>query len=240
MTPKEHVDMVIGKGYADRFLAEAEVQALVSQALGGAEFEGKRILVLMPDHTRTCPLPLLFRSICDTLSGHVRQLDFMVALGTHPPLPEETIHRLVGITDEEHRTRYPRIRFFNHQWQDPGQLAEVGRFTEDEIAELSGGLFRLEVPVVVNKHVLDYDLVLILGPVFPHEVVGFSGGNKYLFPGVAGERILHGGAQGRSGRALLRHPRGGLVGGRRSLRPAAHPLHRPRLSHRAVAGAGDV
>ena len=43
----------------------------------------------------------------------------------------------------------------------------------------------VEVPVSLNKLILDYDHILICGPVFPHEVVGFSGGNKYFFPGLA-------------------------------------------------------
>jgi nickel-dependent lactate racemase len=46
------------------------------------------------------------------------------------------------------------------------------------------------VPITINKIVFDYDLLLIVGPVFPHEVVGFSGGNKYLFPGIAGQQII--------------------------------------------------
>ncbi|MCW8969442.1 MAG: lactate racemase domain-containing protein, partial [Flavobacteriales bacterium] len=48
-----------------------------------------------------------------------------------------------------------------------------------------------EVPVALNRLVLDYDHVLICGPVFPHEVVGFSGGTKYLFPGIAGAEIIN-------------------------------------------------
>ena len=45
--------------------------------------------------------------------------------------------------------------------------------------------------VALNKLPLEYDHVLVCGPVFPHEVVGFSGGNKYLFPGIAGPEIIH-------------------------------------------------
>jgi len=45
--------------------------------------------------------------------------------------------------------------------------------------------------VEVNAQLFDYDQIIIIGPVFPHEVVGFSGGNKYLFPGVAGPEVLH-------------------------------------------------
>jgi nickel-dependent lactate racemase len=49
----------------------------------------------------------------------------------------------------------------------------------------------MDVPVQVNRLLFDYDQVIIIGPVFPHEVVGCSGGNKYLFPGVAGPQILN-------------------------------------------------
>ena len=56
---------------------------------------------------------------------------------------------------------------------------------------MSDGLFELDVPVEISKRIFDYDQVVIIGPVFPHEVVGFSGGNKYLFPGVAGPEILN-------------------------------------------------
>ena len=51
--------------------------------------------------------------------------------------------------------------------------------------------FSMDVPVEINKLIFNYDQVIIVGPVFPHEVVGFSGGNKYLFPGVAGPQILN-------------------------------------------------
>ena len=83
------------------------------------------------------------------------------------------------------------MRFFNHAWNDPAALRRIGVIPADEIKELSGGLFAMDVPVEVNRLLFDYDQILIIGPVFPHEVVGFSGGNKYLFPGVAGAGILN-------------------------------------------------
>ncbi len=42
------------------------------------------------------------------------------------------------------------------------------------------------MPVILNRQALEHDHIVICGPVFPHESVGFSGGNKYLFPGIAG------------------------------------------------------
>jgi nickel-dependent lactate racemase len=124
------------------------------------------------------------------IGERAKQLDYLVALGTHPPLPDEMIYRRVGITAEQHQRQFPKVRFFNHLWKDPKALVEVGRLTKEEVGEITEGRFEIEVAITVNRMVLDYDLVLIVGPVFPHEVVGFSGGNKYLFPGVAGQHII--------------------------------------------------
>jgi nickel-dependent lactate racemase len=73
----------------------------------------------------------------------------------------------------------------------PGALQKIGRFDAAEIEELTGGLLSEAVDVDINRRIFDYDLLVILGPVFPHEVAGFSGGNKYLFPGISGGEFLH-------------------------------------------------
>src|SRR5260370_21131527 len=70
-------------------------------------------------------------------------------------------------------------------------LHQICFIPEKEIDQLSNGLFSMPVEVKVNGRLFDYDQVIIVGTVFPHEVVGFSGGNKYLFPGVAGPEILN-------------------------------------------------
>jgi nickel-dependent lactate racemase len=133
---------------------------------------------------------MMFRLVQEA-AAETAQLDFMVALGTHPAMPMEQIYARVGITEEEHRTKYARTRFFNHEWNNPEALFEVGRLSKADVRELTGGLFEMDVGVSINRMVQNYDLLVILGPVFPHEVVGFSGGNKYLFPGIAGEEILN-------------------------------------------------
>ncbi len=79
----------------------------------------------------------------------------------------------------------------NHAWRDPASLAHLGTIPAAEIGALTGGLFEMDVDVTINRAVLDYDLLMIVGPVFPHEVVGFSGGNKYLFPGIGGAELLN-------------------------------------------------
>ena len=172
-------------------MTDVEITATVQRALAGMKLAGRRVLLLVPDLTRSCPLGQVFRLIHDAVGASVRQLDVMMALGTHPAMTPEQMDQRMGITAEERRTRYAKVRFLNHAWDDPAQLTEVGRLSAAEISRLTGGLFAVDVPVQVNKAILDYDVLLIVGPVFPHEVVGFSGGNKYIFPGISGPELLN-------------------------------------------------
>jgi nickel-dependent lactate racemase len=172
-------------------LAGAEVAQLVAAACPSDEFRGQRVVLVVPDSTRTCPLGLLFQTLHAHLKGTVRGLDVMIALGTHQPMSEEAICERLDISLEQRRGEYASVGFINHAWDNPGALRKIGVISEEEISELSGGLFAMEVPVEINAKVLDYDRIVICGPVFPHEVVGFSGGNKYLFPGVSGPEILN-------------------------------------------------
>lgn len=181
---------MIGMGSATRLLSESDILSICSEAFETMSVEGKRVLFIIPDHTRSAPMDVMFRIVYQLLAPRMKHLDFLIALGTHPPMSMDAIYHRVGISDEEHEGLYPRSRFFNHRWNDKGQLKKIGTISEDEVAEISCGLMKQPVDVTINKMVVDYDLLIILGPTFPHEVVGFSGGNKYLFPGIAGPEIL--------------------------------------------------
>lgn len=174
-------------------LSPDTMRATLEAGLGG-RFAGARVLVLIPDHTRTIPLPQLFPLLVDVLTA-AKQLDFMVALGTHPPLSDDAINRLVGITADERATRYGHVGLLNHAWDDPTALAHIGALTQAQIQAMAGDYWHHslggDVPVRINKRALDYDQILILGPTFPHEVVGFSGGAKYLFPGISGAEMIN-------------------------------------------------
>lgn len=173
------------------FLTHDQIEQIVAQGVPKTELAGKRILLIVPDATRSCPLGMVFKEVHRQLSGSVKALDVMIALGTHPPMSEEAICERLEITREERAGRYASIRFLNHEWDNPAALRRIGTLSPRETDELSSGLFSMEVPVDINTRLFDYDEVVIIGPVFPHEVVGFSGGNKYLFPGVAGPEILN-------------------------------------------------
>jgi nickel-dependent lactate racemase len=182
--------MVIGKGNTDSLLSESEVFNICEQIFTDKKFDGKKILAIIPDHTRTGPIDVMFRSVYHLLADRVDLLDFIIAAGTHPPLSDEAINTRVGISQTERTSKYPKVRFFNHLWDDPNQIKSIGTITKTEVSEISNGLMNDEVNVTINKIVFDYDILTIIGPTFPHEVVGFSGGNKYLFPGIAGQEII--------------------------------------------------
>jgi nickel-dependent lactate racemase len=177
-----------GLGDAEQPLEPEQIREIIAATLTAEKIRGRRILVLTPDTTRTCPLPELVRCLQEIVGSEAARLDFMVALGTHTPLDDDQILRLYGIDEQDH---YPNSSYLNHRWDLPDTLTRVGWISEDEIEELSGGRLSERVPVDINRAVFDYDLVLICGPVFPHEVVGYSGGAKYLFPGISGGEFLH-------------------------------------------------
>lgn len=172
-------------------LTDAEVAALVAQAFSPEAFRGKRVLLIIPDATRTAPVGLLFKTVHQRIADVTAALDIMIALGTHAPMSEEGICERLEITLDERRTQYKRVQFHNHEWDNPAMMRDLGTIPASEISELSGGLFAMDVPVHINKRLYEYDQIVIIGPVFPHEVVGCSGGNKYLFPGVSGPEILN-------------------------------------------------
>lgn len=172
-------------------LSDDRVRAIAAETLAPLGLAGKRVLLIVPDATRTAPVGRLFRAIHDLIGAETAALDVMIALGTHPPMSDAAINARLGITAEERAGKYGRVRVFNHDWKDPAALRTIGTIPAREVSELSGGLFEMDVAVSINKTVFDYDRLVIVGPVFPHEVVGFSGGNKYLFPGIGGPELLN-------------------------------------------------
>ncbi|MBS0263241.1 MAG: DUF2088 domain-containing protein [Planctomycetes bacterium] len=172
-------------------LSQHEVREWIARHLPVAEYQGKRVLLIVPDGTRTAPLPLLFDALYQQFHGRVQQLDVLFALGTHPPMSERQMCQLLGISEDERAKLFVGLHLFNHEWDDPAQLMSLGRLSADETRQISEGLLAEEVPVTINSRIADYDVLLVVGPVFPHEVVGFSGGNKYFFPGIAGAEILN-------------------------------------------------
>ena len=170
-----------------------DVAGLVGEALRGAPAGERRFLVLVPDSTRKAPVADVFRAIHDAVDGRADRVDAMIAQGTHGPM-----------SDAEKRAwvfggaRYPRSTVFDHAWDDPDALTPLGvvplddqldRFGENrEFAPLLG--FDRDMRIRVNAKLLEYDRLVLLTRVQPHEVAGFAGGAKQIFPGVSGPEMI--------------------------------------------------
>jgi nickel-dependent lactate racemase len=184
------LSMTIGAGSKGTALSEPAIRDLCATEIARWSVAGKRILAVVPDGTRTAPMGMMFRILHELIAKEAANFDVLIALGTHPPMSEEAINARFELTTYQRSHRYGKTRFLNHRWDDPAQLVSIGALSEAEVESISDGLMREAVDVTINKLVLDYDLILIVGPTFPHEVAGFSGGNKYLFPGVSGKEII--------------------------------------------------
>jgi lactate racemase len=180
---------VVGSGVARGFLPAGEVARVAREGLARLPVDARRVLVVIPDGTRTMPMPLVFEMLEEGLGPRVAALDFLVALGTHSPMDDRQLECLVGRPVSGGRAGTHQI--FNHRWDDPATFVSLGTIPAGDIAELTGGRLNQDVPVALNRLVVEYDHVLICGPVFPHEVAGFSGGTKYFFPGIAAAEIIH-------------------------------------------------
>ncbi len=214
--------MALGKGSTTETLASVEVQNLIAQACDSLSLAGKRVLVIIPDGTRTAPIPLVFQLLYEELGPRVACLDYLIALGTHQHMSDEAIDRLVGVSAAERAERYPKTQIYNHRWDQPEALQTIGVISQEEAASLTDGLLVDDVPVMLNRLIFEYDQLVICGPVFPHEVAGFSGGAKYLFPGIAGSDIIN-----------FTHWLGALVTSMRTIGVKDTPVR--RVIHRAAA-----
>src|SRR6202140_3516191 len=165
---------ILSKHAPENSLSRDEVRQFVSEAASRLSVQGKRVLVIIPDGTRTMPMPLMFQLLQEEIGAQAAACDYLVALGTHSLMSETQLTRLMGCPVVDGTCG--RARVFNHRWALPGTFVDLGTIPAAKVAEASGGLLSEPILVKINRLLFDYDQVLICGPVFPHEVVGFSGG----------------------------------------------------------------
>ena len=172
-------------------LTPEQICGFVLEELAGQDLDGKSVCLIIPDGTRSVPLPLVLPAIHEALTGRAASVTVLIALGTHAAMSEEAIDGLLGIEPGTRAQVFPGWEVVNHAWHDEEQIADLGEIPAERIAELTGGLLT-DVPmrVQINRLCVESDVNLIVGPVFPHEVVGFSGGNKYFFPGCSVHDVI--------------------------------------------------
>lgn len=171
-------------------LSNTYITEQVQQTFTRYHLRGKRLLVIIPDNTRSAPIDRFFSLFYDYYYPELKQLDYLIALGTHALLTDEQKYLRVGITEAEKKEKYSSINIYNHLWQKEETFTTIGTISASDMAEISEGSFQEQSEISLNKMIFDYDAVLVIGPVFPHEIAGFSGYTKYLFPGICGWNFI--------------------------------------------------
>ena len=133
-------------------VSPVQVADLIAQACPAKDYRGKKVLLIVPDATRTAPVGLMFQTLFKQIGAVTANFDILIALGTHQPMSEAAICERLEISATERASTYSAVRFFNHEWDNPAALRNVGTLTKADTRELSDGLFELDVPVRSEEH----------------------------------------------------------------------------------------
>lgn len=144
----------------------------------------KKVLIIPPDFTRCFSMAgeitqILYKKLSPSTTVHV-----MPALGTHMPLNEEEHKKMFGDV-------VPKEAILVHHWQT--DTISIGSVPKEYVEEISEGLYSTEIEVEVNEKLINggYDLILSIGQVVPHEVVGMANYSKNIFVGVGGRQMIN-------------------------------------------------
>ena len=167
----------------ERGISTGQLEEMLNQLL--AEYpEARKVLIIPPDYTRCYSYTgvitqMLYRKLADTAIVHV-----MPALGTHMPMSDDELHKFFGDV-------VPKEAILVHHWQT--DTVRLGYVPADVCSEISGGLFPEQIDVEVNHLLADggYDLILSVGQVVPHEVVGMANYSKNIFVGTGGREMIN-------------------------------------------------
>ena len=180
----------MGTGSPEGDLSRTDLHAILEQSLLRVA-PGARVLSIIPDKTRDDNTDILFPIAAEILQGRqISRFDALVAQGTHVPMTDEEKRSKIGANENS----VPGLgHVYDHQWNVPEELVTIGELSAARVTELTSGLITNAVPVNLNRRLGPgvYDTVLIFSATVPHEVAGFAGGAKYLFPGVAGPDLTH-------------------------------------------------
>jgi len=111
----------------DQQLSSDEVTAFVTQALARADLDDKRVCLVVPDGTRTCPLPLLMRAAHSAVEGRAKEVTVVIALGTHQGMSEDHLARHLGYSAGAAADTYPGWTIINHESWLPDTFTTLGR-----------------------------------------------------------------------------------------------------------------
>ena len=164
-------------------ITTADKREALAQAIKVINRPLRRVLILPPDHTRlNSDAGELTRILYEMLSPRA-EVDIMPTLGTHSPMTEAQLRMMFGDT-------IPLDRFKVHDWRNG--IRQVGEVPGSLLRQWSGGLVDYSVRIEVgNLLFAGYDLILSVGQIVPHEVVGMANYTKNIVVGAGGSDIIN-------------------------------------------------
>jgi hypothetical protein len=120
--------MVISCQNSEGAVPLAQAAQAVRKYFADANYCGKRVLLIVPDNTRSGPIGEIFQMIFDGLEGRAAAVGVLFALGTHQPMTEEQMCKRLALSAEHRKGRYAGVKFFNHEWDSPRPFARSARF----------------------------------------------------------------------------------------------------------------
>lgn len=173
-------------GGENEIITNAQKQELIQKLLG--EHQPEKILVLPPDITRLHSnagllTQLLYQQWVEQAKTSDKRFDVLPAIGTHSPMSPEQVETMFG--------RMEQATFYHHDWRN--EIHRLGEVPADIVREISGGKIDYSIPVEINRRIVEgeHDLILSVGQVVPHEVVGMANGFKNVLVGTGGAEMIN-------------------------------------------------
>lgn len=167
---------------SETYIKNDELYKALEKSVEGKEL--KHVLILPPDYTRMYSGAGRITEMYYKILKDRCEIDIMPALGTHEPMTETEWVAFFGCD-------VPFNRMIVHNWRT--DVVKLGEVPGEFVSSVSEGLVTDKIDVEVNKHLLDkkYDLIISIGQVVPHEVVGMANYSKNIFVGCGGSNMIN-------------------------------------------------
>lgn len=172
--PEERTTLLLSKSIHPVENLELEVEKALKKPINSPPLpelvkSAKIVTILIPDKTRNCPTKDILESLLKLLRMTTEaEINILIANGLHKPAIPSEIEELLG------RDIISEYKVLNHNALEQDQLLDLDIRT------------RYSTPIVINKLVIESDIVIGIGLIEPHFFAGYSGGRKIILPGVAG------------------------------------------------------
>ncbi len=163
-------------------LSRSEIEVALRESIEGRSL--KKVLLLPPDYTRMYSGAGIITNIYYNMLKDICEVDIMPALGTHEPMTHKECTAFFG-------EDVPFEKILVHNWRT--DVVKLGEVPAEFVSEVSEGLVNNKVDVEVNRRLVDptYDLIISIGQVVPHEVVGMANYSKNIFVGCGGSNMIN-------------------------------------------------